>query len=316
MGIGPSAFENTEFLEELYLPNSVTFLAERAFHRNSRLRVLHLSDQIEMIPSSTLYTDSYGTLSNNRMLTDVRLPRRLKHVGTDAFYDTALKDVTLPEGVITLGRYAFASLHLKKAFLPKSLVLCESGSLYGAKEITAYEGTARGLVSAVNPYTEKDENRYRFVWHSCRVRVLSPENGSLVGFFLIPESLKTTCASLLGQAWDAPQIDYVAYEQIYANIKTAAEKLEIALILYFQGGKAGTYLDYIKKNALKAGTFLIETGQLERFTDFLDLNLLSKSSAKKLLELCNEKQYTEYIAYLMDYQEKNTSKRSTSRFSL
>ena len=315
-GIGREAFHQIEHLEELFLPDSVTFLSERAIYSNPNLKVLHLSDQIQIIPSASTYSDTYGAISNNKRLAKVHLPKCLTHVGYDAFYSTALTEVNLPEGLSTLSRYAFASMSLEKASLPKSLQLCESGSLYGAKEVTAYEGTAYGLVNAINPYTERDENRYRFTWGACRVRILSPEDNSFVGYFLIPKSLKASCATLLCDAWNRPHIDYHTYEQVYAGTKAAADKLELALILYFQAGFTDIYYDYIKKNAYKAASFLIETGQLERFTELLHLDLLTKASAKKLQDLCNDQQHTEYIAYLMDYQESKTKTRSSSRFAL
>ena len=67
---------------------------------------------------------------------------------------------------------------------------------------------------------------------------------------------------------------------------------------------------------LMAGMLLVEKGDISLLKSFLDLDVLSKVSATSLLDQCNASGQSSMAAYLMEYKEKHTKVRTTSRFSL
>ena len=308
--IAPLAFRGCENLVSLTMPDSVTDMGEQCICQCPNLESVWISDQIRILPSYIEDTNAVGVLSNNRKLTKVHLPKQLRLMGGNSFYNSSISRLFLPEGLTYIGHYALAKNALQEIALPKSIQLLETGSLLGIKKVTAYEGTAKGLVRAINISSENKKE-----WKSSWVTMLG-EDGERKGLIYIPESDKPEdILELVAQAWDALSFDYELYQEAYGLMKTGDEKIFMGLILLLYGGKE-ELRPILKKSAKKAGQLLIELGDLPFFKAFLDQDILSKPSTTALLEECNAKGDSGFVAYLMDYREKHVKARSFSRFDL
>ena len=314
--IGRYAFYHQRTLKRIILPDSVTQVEEMAFLGCPKLEHVHLSDSITILPNPNVY-HSYGCLSNNAALKTVHLPKNLAYIGRDCFYSTGIETIDLPEGVTHVGDYALYTKKLKSIRLPKSLLTLQKGALYTTPAITAYEGTAFGLLGAINPYFEKDDTRYKYTWHSCLITVLG-EDGKRKGEFFIPESINEDGAQLLSAAWDSAGIRYDLYEEAISYTKRMEDKVHMALNIVLQAPEdlAARQEAYVKRNAVLAATYLIDNNLVEDFLLFLSKKCLTEASVGKLLEMCNARGQAAYAAYLMDYKEKQYGKKNNSAFRL
>lgn len=87
-------------VEEVYLPDSVTQIAEEAFCRCEKLKKVRLPSGLKKIEDATFYhCDSLKT---------IQLPNGLKWIGESAFEEcTSLKEISIPDTVISVGKAAF-----------------------------------------------------------------------------------------------------------------------------------------------------------------------------------------------------------------
>ena len=312
--IAPLAFRECNNLVSLTLPDSVTDMGEQSICYCQNLESLWLSDGIRIVPDYTEGDDGIGTISNNGKLNTVHLPMKLQYLGNECFYNTHISKVFLPEGLLYLGNYALSTAYLQEVVLPKSLRMAGMGSLVYVKRVTAYEGTAKGLVKALN--LRSNPNNKISTWSSSWVTMLG-ENGEKKGLFYIPAGAKgqANIQELLAFAWDASSFDYDLYQEAYDMMKSGDEKILMALILVIYGGKE-EIRPFLKKSSKKAGELLVNLGDLSFFKAYLDLDILSKPSATALLTMCNEKGNSDFAAYLMDYRDSHLKTRSFSKFDL
>ncbi|MFR3330148.1 MAG: leucine-rich repeat protein [Odoribacter splanchnicus] len=89
-----------DMVEEIVIPNSVTYIAEAAFKGQASLRRIELGTKIEYI--------SQEAFSECEHLEEITLPDSLKYIGDWAFYNcNALKTIILPASVEEIGFGAF-----------------------------------------------------------------------------------------------------------------------------------------------------------------------------------------------------------------
>lgn len=89
-----------DMLEEIVIPNSVTYIAEATFKGQTSLHRINLDTKIEYICKEAF--------SGCKHLEDITLPSSLKYIGDLAFYDCdALKTLVLPASVEEIGFGAF-----------------------------------------------------------------------------------------------------------------------------------------------------------------------------------------------------------------
>jgi|GEM_PF-2884072 len=107
--IGDSAFEDTDGLIQVTLPNNVTGIGEEAFYYCSDLQ-------------------------------RVTLPKNLTYLGERAFqWCTSLESIEIPDGITELYTYTFYKCGLKSAVLPKGLTSIGWGAFCGCAELSAIE---------------------------------------------------------------------------------------------------------------------------------------------------------------------------------
>ena len=311
--IAPLAFRGCKHLVSLSMPDSVTELGEQCICQCPNLETLYLSNEIRVLPNYARGTKGVGVLSNNRKLSMLHLPEKIQYIGLDCLYNTVVSKIHLPEGLLYLSSYALSSSELKEVSLPKSLQMMELGSLVFTSQVTAYEGSAKGLLKGLNLLPDSKNRLAK--WTACWVTILG-EDGERKGVFYIPGDLKNPhIMDLLALAWDSPSFDYELYLEAYHLMKTGDDKILMGLILLIFGGKE-ELRPILKKSSKKAGQLLIRHGDLLFFKAFLDLDILSKPSTSALLEECNAMEDPGFAAYLMDYREKHVKTRSFSRFDL
>lgn len=148
MTIGGYAFFHSP-IEELLLPDSVTSLAETAFHGLSEMQSLkrvRWTAGIPEVPSNEF--------AQHTALETIILPEGVTGIGGDAFRNTGIKAINLPESLETLGGYAFyGCTALPEIALPDSLTGIGSDAFPKANELLIVNCTSYARTWA-------QENRY------------------------------------------------------------------------------------------------------------------------------------------------------------
>ena len=314
--IARRAFAEQQYLEEVFMPDTVTTLGMSAFFHCKKLRKVRFSDAIKEIPDSSAYQNG-GVFQQCKMLREITLPSKLQYLGSFAFYQSSLQKVEFHDKLRQIGEYAFAKCDLQDISLPATVERLGKGSLAGIETIDTYVGTAKGLVSAVNTVPpDMTEKRMNVEWGRCIVHARH-KKGDKIETFLIPGSLKRTAAHHLDLAWNSDQIDYEEYDACFEEIMDSEERLEFAElgILRLQGEEDTPYVAYMKHTALRIASHLLEAKKEKEFLGFSDRGYLSDSSIGKLLKIANENGLTTCSAYLLKYQNAKGG-RKAKRFSL
>ncbi len=153
--IGYAAFEDSNFLESIFMPDSVTSVGSWAFSWCSSLKSIRLSNSIDEI--------SWGTFNYCTSLVDVVIPNSVTKIGKGAFYSCkalerieipeniteinestfynciSLKSVNIPDSVTKIGAYAFASCKsLEKIVIPDSVTRINGFAFEYSSKLTIY----------------------------------------------------------------------------------------------------------------------------------------------------------------------------------
>lgn len=231
--------------------------------------------------------------------------------------DSGLESVQFGSQLEEIGEFALSTDYLEEVSLPASLKRVQRGALMGVTYVEAYEGSASGLISAINAAPPDEANTLQnLVWDECQIVVLD-RDGNEKDELLIPGSLKRSAAFHLELAWNGDALDYEEYDACFEEIKDKDEKLEMALArcLRSQGEEKSLYQSYLRRNAQKVGQRLIEDEDEEGFFKFLRMGYLSESVISKLLKLSGERGMVTISAYLLEAKQRN-GKRKSSRFAL
>ncbi|MBO5776784.1 MAG: leucine-rich repeat domain-containing protein, partial [Clostridia bacterium] len=101
VGIGTEVFRNTQ-IEEVNLPDTLTYLGERAFSLCISLKKVNLTE------NSTLQKIGYKAFYQCEYLHTITLPQTLEEVGASAFEGCIdLVNLTIPDSVKVIGANAF-----------------------------------------------------------------------------------------------------------------------------------------------------------------------------------------------------------------
>lgn len=308
--IGEFAFANQRRLKRIILPQSVRILGTGAFSNCQELEQVEFSARIKAIPDASAYRGA-GMFSECPKLKSVVLPTKMTYLGSFAFYESGLRSIELGESLEQIGEYALMAPNLVEVNLPSSVKRLGKGSLFYVRNVTAYEGTAKGIVAAVNSYWPQEKmNNMNLKWSGCQIEVLHKKGGKK-DCFLIPESLKRGAAYHLEYAWNGECIDYEEYDECLDEIADPDEKLEFAQygLLRMRAGEDNIYEDYIRRVSFKLGCRLLEEGGEKEFLSLLKRDFISDNSLQKLLKYSNELGETVCSAYITDFLRKKNGKR-------
>ena len=304
--IARRAFADAKHLKKVSMPDSVTQIYQGAFMCCDELTEVELSDNIAELPDATAFQPE-GVFESCYNLKRVHLPQKLVHIGACAFVNCRrLTEIEIPAKVKMIGEYAFRDTGLKQISLPKSLLVIGKGALmFGSNDvptISAYEGTARGLIGAIEAvepgFTDGTAN---MLWRPATIVMLNAK-GEVKDKIMVPETLKKASGQYIDIAWNQQKFNYDEYDNCFNDINAAEEKTAIAVKMLSSGRDITDtpYEDYLKRTASKIVERVIETCDEAKVIKFLKYGFLSKLALKKALTLCNNKGLNTAAAYILN----------------
>lgn len=115
--ISNQAFSCVQYLKELTIPETVTYVGDRIC-ADSHIKVVNFNPNIIEIPTSTFAQSEVEV---------VNIGSHIKNIGVYAFSSTTkLKEMILPEGITTLGKYCFTDSAIKKIVMPNTVTNLDS----------------------------------------------------------------------------------------------------------------------------------------------------------------------------------------------
>lgn len=215
IGIEPNAFEYNEVIREVSLPNTITFIGDRAF-RYSALEKINIPQSLTEIGIGAFCYSSISTFNipegvdkiNSNVfegcvyLTEVKLPSTLQSIGTFAFGRSGLQKIIIPESVKTLGRWAFANTQLTSIRLPEGIETIPEYCFYSCDKLSDVKFSSS---------TIKEDAFYKC---TALQHIELPEKLTTIGEyafkgcenlieFSIPSKVKSIKPSII---WDCPNI--------------------------------------------------------------------------------------------------------------
>lgn len=157
----PAAGLPGDKLTEIILPDTLTYIGNRAFFDCDGLKSVIIPKSVPVLYDSTFYScdalteavigaETVGNLafSECKALTSVTLEEGVKNIGYNAFTSTGLESIRLPQSVRTIGENAFSGTPLVNGqsdavkYADDWAVACNSG----VSSVTIAEGT-RGMAN-------------------------------------------------------------------------------------------------------------------------------------------------------------------------
>ena len=309
------AFKEQYYLEKLSIPGSVVQINQEAFYGCKNLKSVVMADGISVIADASVFRP-HGVFEKCMSLTDVVLPRKLTHIGARAFCECrSLRQITIPEGVKSIGEYAFYDTNMETVRLPKSLAYIADGALMTgnykeALEVYSFEGSARGLISAIEG-VEKDtlKKTVNILWRPAKIHILKG-NGSVLDDIYVPRSLKHSSGAFIDSAWNRPKFSYDEYYLIFADIQDSEEKIRFAMDMLSKGGETAEseYEQYIRRCSSRIALRMVDQKNEEGLISFIKKGYVSDSSMKNLLGKCNKADMTTASAYILQFMNRRKKK--------
>ena len=251
---------------------------------------------------------------------DIQFPKNLRHIGSFAFFGCGLKNIVIPDKVDYIGEYAFAcygfyqngdNTSLESCILPPSIAYLGRGAIAGANEVTVTEGSARGLICALQavPPAHNAGPIYNYMlWLSSTIH-MKRRDGSIV-YIDIPKNLNTESRMHIDVAWNQPEFDFDEYEECFEGITDTEEKQLFAFDIYCREGEDCACADYVRRIASKLAESLVKKKNEARLVVLIQHQLLSDNALRKLLKLTNEAGMNTAAAYIMQAMSKKTKSKS------
>ena len=125
---------------------------------------------LHIIPDASVFQNK-GVFQDCQALKQITLPDELRYLGSQAFLDSGLESVQFGSQLEEIGEFALYTDYLEEVSLPMSLKRVQRGALMGVAYVKAYEGSACGLISAINAAPPDEANTLKnLLWEQLRSR--------------------------------------------------------------------------------------------------------------------------------------------------
>ena len=302
------AFHEQACLSLIRFPKSVRSIEPGAFYGCRNLQEVFLPEGVRELPDASVF-QNHGVFACCKSLKTVHLPPGIRHIGSCAFQETALEEIRLPEGLRSIGEYAFSTTNLNNLALPASVRIVGKGAFQDTGTIEAQEGTARGLISALEAVAYgESEKPANLKWHAARIIMHSRRFQTPVQL-MIPMNMRRRDAVYLEAAWNQERFDFEEYAECFPNISDSAERLAFAVTaLPYLPGENNPYEEYLRHSSSKIATRLLENGDEQGFISFLQKGYLSSNAFDRLLQISNRQGLGTAAAYILQYRKKQKPK--------
>ena len=128
--IGYSAFQYSDGLNSVTMPNTILTINDNAFAKCRNLMKVDIPNSVTKIGSSAF--------SECEKLTDVSIGNSVKTIGSDAFSNCNIMYIKIPNGVTSIGSGAFLGcVYLLGVSIPNSVTNIGNGAFSGCPNLTS-----------------------------------------------------------------------------------------------------------------------------------------------------------------------------------
>ena len=302
------AFYQQDHLKNLRMPDSVESIGQGAFAECRELQNVRLSRVLRELPSASAF-NPIGVFEGCEQLIHIEIPDGMKRIGKEAFLWCGLTDIDL-KNVEIIGDHAFCCQTLNHVIIPPGVREVGNGAFMYATSVTATEGSAKGLVSAIESIPVKKKDDCSFFWHRCQITMLT-KNGEVS--VLIPESLSVKSAEFIDSAWNDESFDYDSYDEIFNETKSGDDKIELATnAIRDRDDDISMYRDYMRRRASAIANAMISNQDEYALIRFIQQGYLSEPAKDSILKLCTKNGLSQAAAYILEAKEKHGARRTTA----
>ena len=291
--IGKNAFSNCWKLKAVKFPNSLMLMDAQAFCYCKKLEQIDFGKGLSEIgPLAFSYCSQ---------LKKVTLPPQMRYIRKTAFHYAGLESIELNNGLLSIEESAFLNTHIKSIRIPGSVRKLGFLALGLSIESIRFEKYLSNCLSAFTYASSPELSKDKIIKLECYGKTA-----------YIPKYIK-------------PGVHKELEERLSRYLNRPSEKLcELWKFAYSKIGKENTAIieyevfsgpeakAYIKKNARRIATRLMEEGDEEKTVSFLKLGLVPKTVLKTLVPKASELGQMTVEAYLLELSQG----KSKQNFSL
>ena len=317
--IGIRAFQDARYLKKVTMASTVSCICGGAFYGCKTLESVVMSDAITEIQGITELMHD-GVFEGCDNLRTVIFSKNLKYIGACAFLKCGRLVVDIPDGVECIGDYAFAAYktlqsqhhsyfsvrdeHVpserEECVIPPSVRWLGKGALAGMQHVIAHEGTARGLICAIEatyPF-EKSTACSKMLWMASRISMIGRDG--VTRQIRIPRILSEEARRHLDMAWNQASFDFGTYALCLDGIGDSQEKQAFALDLYRLDVGDDTSGAYLRRVAPGMARRCINERREDDLVALVQYQFLTPATLKKVLARCNEEKLSVAAAYILE----------------
>lgn len=289
------AFQLNQYIEKIFLPDSVTEIGRYAFYGDINLTEIRLSNAIKEIPDAAFM--------GCRQLCQLRLPAQLQKLGGKCFAGMNLSEIQLPDTLQKISYSVFRGNHLRKLTLPSGIKrILSSFTGCHMDELTIYDDSICENIADAIPYGTNclfiirsaisNEVKYK-VW--------------MINNYNESDKIK----DLYKECWgEHASFDFQKTDNVFEKIKDIQDKILTAMYrlqypVQLSEEKAFKYRSFLKRNGYKRLTVLIEQEKLPDIQQLVLLGAFSKSKSNEIIEQARKKGNKAILSFLMDYQRQH-----------
>lgn len=138
--IEANAFEATENLEEVTIPNSVYTFGDKIFYNCKKLTTVTIEEGVNKLSS--------GMFQACEAIKNIELPDTLTEIGENCFFMSGLEEITIPENITMIGASAFSNCsNLVSATIKANITDLPSSLFSSCKNLATinFEGNVTSL---------------------------------------------------------------------------------------------------------------------------------------------------------------------------